>query len=208
MTQLAAEAVPGRAPSPTADAASASALPQRSAARVIGPLIQVREGRLELRRRYMKRPDSAGTHRLSGRALRGFPGELDAEGVADVDLGMLGQPRAGAHRPEHRCQPLVTGIGQVHDAPAVQRLRLGAADRVLDVEQRLAGARAQECAAGAGQFVYAKEGDLLLVVVEEGPFQDELVLLRAEPQPVHRAPVQVLATIAAAPVPGPVAAGV
>lgn len=55
------------------------------------------------------------------------------------------------------------------DAPAVQRLLLGAADRVLDVEQRLAGARAQQGAVGAGELGYAEEGDLLLVVVEEYP---------------------------------------
>src|SRR6266852_2902961 len=52
-----------------------------------------------------------------------------------------------------------------------------------------------------------RKGDLLLVVADEGPFQDQLVLLRVEPQPLHRAPVQVLAAVAAAPVPGTVAAG-
>jgi len=95
----------------------------------------------------------------------------------------------------------------VHDTPAVQRPQFGAADRVLDVEQRLAGARAQQRAVGAGDLAHAEEGELLLVVVEEGAFQDQLLPLRVEPQPVQRAPVQVLAAVSGVPVPGTVAAG-
>src|SRR5215472_17330787 len=129
-------------------------------------------------------------------ALRSLPAELDAEGVANVDLGVRGQPGAGGHAFEHRDQPLVAGVGEVHNAPAVQRLLICAADGVLDVEERLAGAGEQPGAAGAGKFGHAKEGDLLLASVKEGPFQDELIPLRVEPQPLRRVPVQVLAAVA------------
>src|SRR5215831_7893792 len=112
---------------------------------------------------------------LQGKALCRFPGELDAEDVTDVDLGVLGKPGAGGHAFEHPYQSLVAGVGEVNDAPAVQRLLFGAADGVLDVEERLAGACAQQGAVGAGEFGHAEEGDLLLASVEEGPFQDELV---------------------------------
>ena len=54
-------------------------------------------------------------------ALRGLPGEMYAEVVTDVDPGVLGDPGAGGRVLEHRCQPVVDGLGEVDDAPLVQR---------------------------------------------------------------------------------------
>jgi hypothetical protein len=56
------------------------------------------------------------------RGLSGVSGELDAEDVADVDLGVLGEPGTGGHLIEHRGQPVVGGLGEMDDAPQVQWL--------------------------------------------------------------------------------------
>jgi hypothetical protein len=47
---------------------------------------------------------------------------VDAEDVADVDLGMLGELGTGGHLIEHRGQPVVGGLGEMDDAPQVQWL--------------------------------------------------------------------------------------
>jgi hypothetical protein len=60
---------------------------------------------------------------------------------------------------------------------------------------------------GLVSWGYAEEGDLLLAVIGEGAFQDQLVPVRGEPQPLHRAAVEVLAAIAVVAAPGAVAAG-
>src|SRR5215831_16279500 len=142
----------------------------------------------------------------SASALRGLPGELDAEVVADVDLGVLGEPGAGGHVLKHRCQSLIDGPGEVDDAPLVQRLQLAAANRVLDVEQRLPGACVQRRPVRSGQLGHAEEGDLLLAVLAAGAFQDQPVPVWGEPQPLHRAAVEVLAAVAVVAAPGAVAA--
>jgi len=59
----------------------------------------------------------------------------------------------------------------------------------------------QWCPVRSGQLRHAEEGDFLLGVVEEGAFQDQLVPVRGEPQPLHRAAVQVLAAVAGVTVP-------
>ena len=97
---------------------------------------------------------------------------------------------------EHGSEPVVDGLGEVDDAPLVQRLRVAAANRVLDVEQRLPGACVQRRPVRSRQFGHAEKGDLLLAVIEEGAFQDELVPMRGGPQPLHRVAIQVLAAVA------------
>src|SRR5262249_32976424 len=136
------------------------------------------------------------------RWLSGTPGQLDAQVVANVDLCVIGQPGTGGHLLEHRYQPAADALVEGEETPPAPRLRLRVPDRVLDVEQRLPGARVQRCPVRAGELGHAEEGDLLLCVVEEGTFHDQLVPLLVQPQPLHRAPVQVVPVAAVMPLPG------
>ncbi len=64
-------------------------------------------------------------------------GQLDVQVTTDVDLDELGQPHVVRHECEPLDQPVLGPLGQVNDTPPVQWSRFVAANRVLDVKQRL-----------------------------------------------------------------------
>ena len=130
---------------------------------------------LQARRRRMD-----VTHVVFERSGRGAS-QPDVQVVANVDLDELGQPWRLPHRCELFDEVVVLMVGEMDDAPQVERSLFAATDRVLDMKARLLSARMQGVAAVNGQLRLAGERNLLLFVVQVRPLEDQTVGVRASP---------------------------
>ena len=125
---------------------------------------------------------------ILNRTIPLMPGQLNIQVTSDVDLDKLGEPRVFRHPSEALDQPVLDGVGEVSDAPFTQRARVIAANRVLDVKQRLSRAAANKVAVPIGMFRRTDERNLLLLEVEANPFQDQAIRHRREPKALPRRP--------------------
>ena len=102
--------------------------------------------------------------------------------LRDVDLEELGQPHVVRHECEPLDQPVLGPVGEVNDTPPVQWSRFVAANRVLDVKQRLSRTGAKKVPVAIGKFRCSDESNLLLRGVEADLFQDQPILRGLKPK--------------------------
>ncbi len=100
-------------------------------------------------------------------------GQLDVQVTSDVDLDELGQPHVVRHECEPFDQSVLGPVDEVNDTPPVQWSRFVAANRVLDVKQRLPRTGAKKVPVEIGNFRCSDESNLLLRGVEADLFQDQ-----------------------------------
>jgi len=113
-------------------------------------------------------------------------GQLDVQVTLDVDLDELGKPHIVRHECEPLDQPVLGPVGEVNDTPPVQWSQFAAANRVLDVKQRLSRTGAKKVHVAIGKFRRSDESNLLLLVVEAGLFQDQPILSLIKPKVLLR----------------------
>ncbi len=77
-------------------------------------------------------------------------------------------------------------FGEVNDTPCVQGSRFVAANRVLDVKQRLSRTNAKKVLVAIGKFRCSDESNLLLGGVEADLFQDQPILRGLKPKALLR----------------------
>ena len=97
-------------------------------------------------------------------------GQLDVQVTSDVNLDELGQPHVVRYECEPLDQPVLGPVGEVNDTPPVQWSRFVAANRVLDVKQRLSRTGAKKVPVAIGKFRCSDESNLLLRGVEADLF--------------------------------------
>ncbi len=113
-------------------------------------------------------------------------GQLDVQVTSDVDLDELGQPHVVRDEREPLDQPVLWAVREVNDTPLVQWSRFVAANRVLDVKQRLSRSGAKKIPVAIGKFRCSDESNLLLDGVEVDRFQDQPILRGLEPKVLLR----------------------
>ena len=120
--------------------------------------------------------------RLRTLSLRLAAAHLDIQVAPYVNLDELGQPYLLGHACEHLEKPVIDGSREVDDPPTVQRLGLAATDRVLNVEDRLAGAGPHLVVIRVSDRRRTDKGGPLVLMVQIHPLQDGAVLVRPQPQ--------------------------
>jgi hypothetical protein len=115
-----------------------------------------------------------------------LPGQLNVQITSDVDLNKLGQPHFVRHACEPLDQPVIGPVGEVNDTPPVQWSRFVAANRVLDVKQRLSRTGAKKIPVAIGKFRCSDESNPLLRGVEADLFQDQPILRGLKPKALLR----------------------
>jgi hypothetical protein len=115
-----------------------------------------------------------------------LPSQLYVQITSDVDLDKLGQPHFVRHECEPLDQPALDLVGEVNDAPSVQWSQFIAANRMLNVKQRLSHTGAKKVAVPIGMFRCSDESNFLLRGVEADLFQDQPILRGLKPKALLR----------------------
>src|SRR5215472_9614240 len=110
--------------------------------------------------------------RLRTLSLRLAAAQRDVKVAPYVNLDVLGQPDLLGHTREHPDKPVIDGTREMHDPPTVQRPGLAATDRVLNVEDGLAGAGPHLVAVCICERRCADKGGPLVLMVQIHPLQD------------------------------------
>ncbi len=115
-----------------------------------------------------------------------LPGQLYVQITSDVDLDKLGQPHLVRHECEPLDQPVLDLVGEMNDAPSVQWSQFIAANRMLNVKERLSHTGAKKVAVPIGMFRCSDERNFLLLGVERDLLQDQPILHRLKPKALLR----------------------